>query len=250
MVRKKEQEIQSLQKNLLRDSMRIEFNELGKIHYQYGFLNEAIKAWVKSHDFSTQEEDLFNMAFSIAQAAFENMSGSYLMKYAGEADARDKLKNPNKTMIIKTLDALACLMGENYKEAAFRLSNVSISDESQLSQVVTPKDLSYYLTLTALYSLSRKEIKEQILSSSNFKNLMEITPETTDIIENFLNGKYTQFQHSLSQIALSLRLDLFFGPKLPFMISEIRKKALVQYVAPYKVLDMREIAKAFDLSLD
>jgi hypothetical protein len=32
-VRKKEQEIQQLQKNLLRDSMRIAFNELGKIHY-------------------------------------------------------------------------------------------------------------------------------------------------------------------------------------------------------------------------
>ena len=74
--------------------MRIAFNELGKIHYQYGFLNESIKAWVKSHDFSTSEEDLFNMAFSISQAAYENLSTSYLIKYSGEADARDKQKNP------------------------------------------------------------------------------------------------------------------------------------------------------------
>ena len=109
--------------------MRIEFNELGKIHYQYGFMNEAIKAWVKSHDFSTSEDDLFNMAFVIAQAAFENLSMSYLVKYSGEADARDKLKNPTKTMLIKTLDALSSLVSENYKEAAFRLANVSISDE-------------------------------------------------------------------------------------------------------------------------
>ena len=43
--------------------MRIAFNELGKIHYSYGFLGEAIKAWVKSHDFSTGEEDLFQMSF-------------------------------------------------------------------------------------------------------------------------------------------------------------------------------------------
>jgi len=53
-------------------------------------LNESIKAWVKSHDFSTSEEDLFNMAFSISQAAYENLSTSYLIKYSGEADARDK----------------------------------------------------------------------------------------------------------------------------------------------------------------
>jgi hypothetical protein len=34
------------------------------------------------------------------------------------------------------------------------------------------------------------------------------------------------------------------------MISNIRKKALVQYVTPYKVIDMREIAKAFNLSIE
>jgi hypothetical protein len=40
--------------------------------------------------------------------------------------------------------------------------------------------------------MNRKEMKE-ILGSSNFKNLMETAPETTDIIENFLNGKYMEF---------------------------------------------------------
>lgn len=33
-------------------------------------------------------------------------------------------------------------------------------------------------------------------------------------------------------------------------MKDIRKKALVQYVTPYKVIDMREIAKAFDLSIE
>jgi hypothetical protein len=78
--------------------MRIAFNELGKIHYQYGYIQEASKSWIKSHDFSTAEEDLFNMAFQIALCSFEALSSSYLVKYAGEADARDKLKNTSKTM--------------------------------------------------------------------------------------------------------------------------------------------------------
>lgn len=69
------------------------------------------------------------MAFQIAQAAFENLSTSYLIKYSGEAEARDKLKNTTKTMLIKTLDALSCLLDENYKEAALRLANVNIIDE-------------------------------------------------------------------------------------------------------------------------
>jgi hypothetical protein len=46
--------------------MRIAFFELGNIHYQYGFVAESIKAWIKSHDFSTSEEDLFKIAYQIA----------------------------------------------------------------------------------------------------------------------------------------------------------------------------------------
>jgi hypothetical protein len=37
-VRKKEVEIQQLQRSLLKDSMRIAFYELGEIHEKYGFL--------------------------------------------------------------------------------------------------------------------------------------------------------------------------------------------------------------------
>ena len=80
-------------RSLLRDSLRIAFNELAHIHYNLGFLNEAIKAWARSHDFSNQEDDLFNISSTIAQAAFEYQSTAFLSKYAGEADARDKGKN-------------------------------------------------------------------------------------------------------------------------------------------------------------
>ncbi len=110
--------------------MRIAFNELGHIHYNFGYLNEAIKAWSRSHDFSTSEEDLLNVSSTIAQAAFEYQSTAFLSKYAGEADARDKGKNLVKTMQIKILDALASLAQENYKEAAIKLTNVSLVDES------------------------------------------------------------------------------------------------------------------------
>jgi len=54
--------------------MRIAFYELGEIHEKYGFLQEAIKAWIKSHDFSQSEEDLFNIAYRIAVTSFENLS--------------------------------------------------------------------------------------------------------------------------------------------------------------------------------
>ena len=234
--------------------MRIAFFELGKIHHGFGFLAEAIKSWARSHDFSTSEEDLFNVSFAIAQAAFENQSSAYLSKYAGEADARDKLKNPAKTIQVKALDALSCLQQDNFKDTAIRLANISITDEQALSEMVQVKDLAFYVTLCSLQSLTRSEIKTHILSASGFKNLMESMGDgsnsTVDVIENFLNGRYMDFQRQIASIAAQLKFDLYFGHRLTRIMKDIRKKAIVQYVTPYKVIDMREIAKAFDLPID
>jgi len=44
--------------------------------------------------------------------------------------------------------------------------------------------------------------------------------------------------------------DLYFGGKIQHLLTEIRRKALIQYVSPYKVIDMREIAKAFELTVE
>jgi len=66
------------------------------------------------------------------------MSTAFLCKYAGEADARDKGKNPTKTTQIKALDALASMAQENWKDAAIKLVNVSLVDTESLSNLVRP----------------------------------------------------------------------------------------------------------------
>ena len=79
---------------------------------------------------------------------------------------------------------------------------------------------------------------------------MEAAPSASDLIENFLNGNYSEFQVSLTQVVSHIRYDPFFGHRINSIVGEIRKKALVQYVTPYKVIDLREIAKAFDESVE
>lgn len=260
-VKKKDTEIQQLQKAIIRDSIRISYFELGKIHYQFGFLSEAIKSWSRSLDYASQDEDLFNITFQLAQVAFENQSLVYLSKYSGEAEARERVigKLTNKTMQVKVLDAISSLQQENYRDAAIRIANnIAISDESALTEFVRAKDLAFYVVLCSLHSLNRKEIKQHILSAPGYKALMESTNEgatgasinVSDVIENFLNGRYMDYQNQINEIASQMSFDLYFGHKMHSIMRNIRKKALIQYVTPYKVIDMREISKAFGLSLE
>lgn len=87
--------------------------------------------------------------------------------------------------------------------------------------------MAHYAIISALFSLNRKEMKDTILGGSNFKNLMEAVPQTQDIIEDFLNGRYMEFLKALDAVAFALRYDVFFGHRLGYVVGQIRKKALV-----------------------
>jgi hypothetical protein len=51
------------------------------------------------------------------------------MKFSGEAEARDKLKNQARTMLIKVLDGMAMLSVDNFKQAATKLANINLIDD-------------------------------------------------------------------------------------------------------------------------
>ncbi len=68
-----------------------------------------------------------------------------------------------------------------------------MTDENEMNSIITSSDMALYVTLSALTTLNRREMREKILSSSKFKQIMEQVPEISDIIEHFLNGRYVEF---------------------------------------------------------
>lgn len=78
-------------------------------------------------------------------------------------------------------------------------------------------------------------------------NLMERYPDARSILDNFLNGRFEGLSLGLNKIQQSLCYDMFFGSEKIYTL--IRNKNLQQYVAPYKVIDLKEIAAAFGVSL-
>ena len=69
-MKKKDLEINSQMKSFIKDSMRISLKELGQIHYNNGFMQEANQQWIKSLDMSIADEDAYQMQFLLAKCAF------------------------------------------------------------------------------------------------------------------------------------------------------------------------------------
>jgi len=52
---------------------------------------------------------------------------------------------------------------ENYRDAAIKLTAMSLGDMEAISELVRPQDLAFYVVIASLKSLNRGEIKQTIL---------------------------------------------------------------------------------------
>lgn len=64
--------------------------------------------------------------------------------------------------------------------------------------------------MCALAEMPRLEIKNNLLGCSSVLSLLECFPETADVFDNFLNGRFQTLQKSLNQIKENLSFDYFF----------------------------------------
>ena len=149
-------------------------------------------------------------------------------------------------------ECLAYLLDERYLAAIQCLyrADVSLVVESNpdLNDIVTNRDLAGYIVVISLAHMQRLEMKQQLLKSSSVLTLLELFESTNEIFDNFFNGRFDKLGPALATIRRDLATDYFFSTEHIFR--QIRQMNLKQYVAPYKALDMREIAQAFGISLE
>ena len=96
--------------------------------------------------------------------------------------------------------------------------------------------------------MPRMEVKNNLLQCTGILSLLECFKETDSTFDNWFNGRWQALNTDLGAIRTNLKVDSFFHDDRAY--SRIRAKNLQQYVAPYKVLDMKDIAQAFAISLE
>lgn len=107
----------------------------------------------------------------------------------------------------RILNGLSCFQKDKYAISVLKLIEVVLPveqneafEKQMLNQILSINDLAFYICLGALISFDRKELKETVLKSNNFVMLTSSINESSQVIEQFLNGNYKQFQKSLTLI--------------------------------------------------
>ena len=228
-------------------------SELADIQLKYGFDSDAILMMRKTFDECQAIEDQYTMARKIMVTAFETGNHNFQSDFSDRALDRDQRNNSVETGMLQILNAHAYgkidlkLMARKF--AGMQI--VSIDDLPEIRTTISTEELSYYVVLSTLATLTRAELRESVITNSSILSMLETIPDTNDILDNFMMGRYEAFQRQLNRIQAKLKYDYFFGDhRSGSVFKKIRTLTLQQYVKPYKVIDMREISTAFGLPLE
>jgi len=62
-----------------------------------------------------------------------------------------------------------------------------------LEGYLSVEELAYYIVLSSIVTLTRNELRENVIANSTILSLLEMVPETNEILDNFRMGRYEAF---------------------------------------------------------
>ncbi|KAI4093931.1 MAG: hypothetical protein LQ344_002529 [Seirophora lacunosa] len=253
-----ETELKGYKNNLIKESIRMGYDDLGQHHHRTGNLTESVKAYGRMRDCCTTPSHVVIMNLRLISAAIDQ--GNWL---AVQTNVQ-KLRSPGQqfaeaqrlTAKLSAAAGLALLASGNYKEAAQefieadpRMVQARLddpADEEAFNEVMTPNDIAVYGGLCALASMDRTDLQKKVLENSRFRAYLELEPHIRRAITFFVSSKYSSCLFILDSYRSDYLLDIHLQPHLGELYFQIRSKAIQQYFIPFSCATFAALATAFD----
>ncbi|KAL0373633.1 UNVERIFIED_CONTAM: COP9 signalosome complex subunit [Sesamum radiatum] len=248
---KLENELKASMTNLIKESIRMAYNDFGDFYYAHGQLDEALKSYVSTRDYCTTSAHIIHMCLnailvSTEMGHFFNISSYVSMAWQNQ----DRLDSDSVTISkLHCAAGLADLMGKKYKLAAREFLETGPLIQNNYTEVIAPQDIATYGGLCALATFDRAELKSCVIDNINFRNCLELVPEIRELINDFYSSRYASCMDYLENLKAKLLLDIHLHDHLKTLYEQIRNKALTQYVLPFVSVDLHMMANAFKTSI-
>lgn len=215
-----------------------------------GDIQGALRFFSKSRDYCIQPQHVRNMCLNVIKASVLLNNWTHVTSYVAKADSESKSGNqpePHVRSKLSCASALAELAARRYSSAAKKFLAVS-HEHFHYPELVSASNIAIYGGLTALATLSRKDLKEQVLHSANFKLFLELEPVMRETILAFVTSRYCDALKSLDSMKNSLLLDYFLSNHVKHLYREIRMRSLQQYLQPFVIAKISTMAESFNTS--
>eukprot|EP00516_Mucochytrium_quahogii_P001023 CAMPEP_0203751374 /NCGR_PEP_ID=MMETSP0098-20131031/5460_1 /ASSEMBLY_ACC=CAM_ASM_000208 /TAXON_ID=96639 /ORGANISM=" , Strain NY0313808BC1" /LENGTH=447 /DNA_ID=CAMNT_0050641069 /DNA_START=119 /DNA_END=1459 /DNA_ORIENTATION=- len=246
-----ERELQQAKQNVIKEKIRMSLNDLGDFYFQSGDLSQAFKSYTKTHDYCTNPQHhtvrFWNMIrTSVALRNFSSINSHVTM-------ARRHLPSlpaQNSTIMTAKLavaEGLAFLREKEFSLAAKSFIDVHVG--VMFDDVVSNEDIGVYGGLCAIASFSHKELKG-VLGRSTFGSYLQFTPLIREIINCFIESKYSRLLELLDELVPRVKIDVHLHNLYKLLFKKIKLRAIMEYVTPFISVDLKKMAKAFNTDIE
>ncbi|KAK9910584.1 hypothetical protein M0R45_034540 [Rubus argutus] len=245
---KLENELNAYRTNLIKESIRMGYNDFGDFHYSHGQLGDAFKNYVRTRDYCTTSKHIVHMCMSSILVSIEMGQFAHVSSYVSKAEQSQQTPEALDSVTVAKLRCaagLANLEAKKYKLAARKFLETGHELGNHYNEVIAPQDVATYGGLCALASFDRTELKNKVIDNLNFRNFLELVPEIREIINDFYSSRYASCLDYLGNLKANLLLDIHLHDHLETLYDQIRNKALIQYTHPFVSVDLNMMANAF-----
>ena len=242
-----EAELMAAKTTMVKESIRLSFNDIGDLHYERGNLNETMKSYLRTRDYCAIPKHTLDLCVRVVSVSLDLNQFGNVNFYATKAEtaAADGTVNPK----IKAASALVLLIEGHFKAAAKKFLEVGWGSGETFSTIIATEDIAVYGTLCALATLDRSDIRKGTVDNTAFKSFLELVPNIKDILNCFFAGKYGECLLYLDRIESELKLDIHLSKHVPSLISQITERLILLYFSPYSSVDMNRMATSLNMNI-
>jgi len=248
-LEKLELELNQFKTNLIKESIRMGYHELGQHHLARGDLSAAFKCFVRTRDYCATGRHSAEMCLAVVKVAALMGNWVHVNNYVVKAEHTAEVSTvPEVLGKLQAAGGLVQLEAKKYKTAAHKFLQVDPAMGSDFAEVMGPEDIAVYGGLCALATFSRQELKSSVMENTKFKEFLDLVPQVRELINDVYHSRYASCLTRLREMRKdSVDLDIHLHPHVKTLYQQIRDNCLCQYFSPFLTVSLSSIVEAFGL---
>ena len=234
---------------MVKESIRSALSELAHFYYCIGNLNEAMKWFLRCKEYCSTPRHFCDLTLNIFAVAID--TEKYFHASGNFVKASDCGSDTLLLSKLRAASAIISLNERQYKAAALKFISVSIELGKTFNTTVTCEDVALYGALLSIATFDRAELRKHIVVEKKYfmNNFLPLCPAARDITLDFYSGRYSQCLRRLTELKPRLLLDLHLSRHVPALYTMISDRCILQYSAPYSVIDMNRMSSTLDIDI-
>ncbi|PFH60418.1 hypothetical protein XA68_11006 [Ophiocordyceps unilateralis] len=242
-----EAELKGYKNNLIKESIRMGNEDLGKHLESIGKLQEASDAYGRMRQDVGTAKHIVECIRHVTTVALQRRDWTVVSSSVGKlAGVQTDEDDKSTQAYVKVASGIALLCTSHYLDAANSFLQVdSSAPPAAYANVASPNDIAIYGGLTALATMQRQDLQQRVLDNQAFRTFLEQEPNVRKAISLFINGRYSSCLSILESVRPDYLLDIYLHKQIPALYSKIRSKCIVQYFVPFSCVTIDSLNTAF-----